>query len=254
MMKRGKRICNTLKEVRLQVAKANGIEYAPTECHHKGDCAGTCPKCEAEVRWLEQQLRLRRQLGKAVAVVGVSMGLATLTACNHNRFTDRTAGEVDIVPDTLLEVNPVADPYATDSNTVSDTLLTVRQTDPPTVTDQNAVRDTSSITNQSVENRSSEWMGEIVERQPSFPGGQSALIDFLNENIKYPEQARKDSIEGRVVVSFTVETDGSISNPKIERSIHPLLDAEALRLVRLMPKWEPGAQSRYNLPIFFKMD
>ena len=77
-MKRGKWICNTLKEVRKQVAKANDIKYAPTECHHEGDCAGTCPKCEAEVRSLEQQLQLRRQLGKAVAVVGVSVGLAAL--------------------------------------------------------------------------------------------------------------------------------------------------------------------------------
>ena len=58
----------------MRVAKANDIRYAPTECHHEGDCAGTCPKCEAEVRWLEQQLQLRRQLGKAVAVVGVSVG------------------------------------------------------------------------------------------------------------------------------------------------------------------------------------
>ena len=77
-MKRGKWICNTLKEVRMQVAKANGIKHTPTECHHEGDCAGTCPKCEAEVRSLEQQLQLRRQLGKAVAVVGVSVGLAAL--------------------------------------------------------------------------------------------------------------------------------------------------------------------------------
>ena len=52
-MKRGKKICKALKEVRLQVAKANDIEYAPTECHHEGDCAGTCPKCEAEVQYLE---------------------------------------------------------------------------------------------------------------------------------------------------------------------------------------------------------
>ena len=65
-MKKGKRICNSLKEVRMQVAKANDIKYAPTECHYEGDCAGTCPKCESEVRWLEQQLQLRRQLGKAV--------------------------------------------------------------------------------------------------------------------------------------------------------------------------------------------
>jgi hypothetical protein len=81
-MKRGKKICKTLKEIRLQVAKANDIPYEPTECKHKGDCAGTCPKCEEEVRYIEQQLNIRRMLGKAVAVAGVSAGLAALTACN----------------------------------------------------------------------------------------------------------------------------------------------------------------------------
>ena len=210
-MKRGKRICKTLKEVRMQVAKANDIKYAPTECHHKGDCAGTCPKCEAEVRWLEQQLQLRRQLGKAVAVVGVSMGLAALTSCESQ------------------------------------------------LTEMNADNSISSAMTQSVGNRISEWMGDIVEHHPSFPGGQQALLDFLRQNVNYPEQAKKDSIEGRVVVGFVIDTDGSITDPKIVRSVHPLLDAEALRVVKLMPKWEPGSENgtpvkvKYNLPISFKI-
>ena len=102
-------------------------------------------------------------------------------------------------------------------------------------------------------------MGDVVERQPYFPGGQQALLEFLRENVKYPEQARKDSIEGRVVLSFVVETDGSITEPKVVRSLHPLLDAEALRVIKLMPKWEPGYQGdslvrvKYNLPVTFKM-
>jgi TonB family protein len=191
----------------MQVAKANDIKYAPTECHHEGDCAGSCPKCEAEVRWLEQQLQLRRQLGKAVAVVGVSMGLAALTSCESQ----------------LTEMN-------TDSNI-------------------------SSVLNQ---NNNSEWMGEIISPQPSFPGGSQALVDFLRENTKYPEQALKDSMEGRVVVAFVIDTDGSITKPEVVRGVHPLLDAEALRVVKLMPKWEPGSENgtpvkvRYNLPITFK--
>ena len=213
-MKRGKMICNTLKEVRMQVAKANDIRYAPTECHHEGDCAGTCPKCEAEVRWLEQQLQLRRQLGKAVAVVGVSMGLAALVACESQ----------------LADLN-------TDSNI-------------------------SSVLNQSAGSKISQWMGDVVEQPPSFPGGSQALIDFLRENIKYPEQAKKDSIEGRVVLSVVVETDGSITDPKVVRSVHPLLDAEALRVARIMPKWEPGYQYntdnpvriKYNIPVTFKLE
>ena len=210
-MKRGKKICDTLKEVRMQVAKANDIKYAPTECHHEGDCAGTCPKCEAEVRWLEQQLQLRRQLGKAVAVVGVSMGLAALTSCESQ------------------------------------------------LTEMNADNSISSAMTQSVGNRISEWMGDIVEHYPSFPGGQQALLDFLRQNVNYPEQAKKDSIEGRVVVGFVIDTDGSITDQKIVRSVHPLLDAEALRVVKLMPKWEPGSENgtpvkvKYNLPISFKI-
>ena len=125
MMKRGKKICNALKEVRMQVAKANDIKYAPTECHYEGDCAGTCPKCEAEVRWLEQQLQLRRQLGKAVAMVGVSMGLAAVTACNNGNLLFQTAGENNVARDTIVTEKHVADTNATKSNAARDTLSTV---------------------------------------------------------------------------------------------------------------------------------
>ena len=75
-MKRGKKICQTLKEIRLQVARTNDIPYEPTECKHKGECLGTCPKCEQEVRYIEQQLNKRRTLGKAVAVAGVAIGVS----------------------------------------------------------------------------------------------------------------------------------------------------------------------------------
>ena len=100
---------------------------------------------------------------------------------------------------------------------------------------------------------------DYAEHHPSFPGGQQALLEFLRQNVNYPEQAKKDSIEGRVVVGFVIDTDGSITEPKVVRSVHPLLDAEALRVVKLMPKWEPGYQGdsvvrvRYNLPVTFKM-
>ena len=84
-MKRGKKICKTLKDIRREIAKANDIEYEPRECKHEGDCMGTCPACEAEVRYLERQLDLRRKLGKAVAVVGISAGLAGLAACGSKK-------------------------------------------------------------------------------------------------------------------------------------------------------------------------
>lgn len=77
-MEKGKEICKALKEIRRRIASENDIELIVSECRHQGDCAGTCPKCEAEVLYLENQLAARKRLGKAVRVVGLSMGLATI--------------------------------------------------------------------------------------------------------------------------------------------------------------------------------
>lgn len=75
-MKQGKKICETLKAIRRDIASANDIDYTPTPCDHDGDCAGTCPACESEMRWIERQLRARKVLGKAVTIAGVSMALS----------------------------------------------------------------------------------------------------------------------------------------------------------------------------------
>ena len=117
----------------------------------------------------------------------------------------------------------------------------------------------SSALSQSAGSKITQWMGDVVEQQPSYPGGQQALLEFLRQNVNYPEQALKDSVEGRVVLSFVVETDGSITETKVVRSVHPLLDEEALRVAKLMPKWEPGYQNgipvrvKYNIPVTFKL-
>lgn len=75
-MKPGKKICETLKAIRSDIARANDIDYTPTPCDHQGDCAGTCPACESEMRWIERQLRVRHALGKAVTIAGVSLALS----------------------------------------------------------------------------------------------------------------------------------------------------------------------------------
>ena len=80
IMPRGKQTCKILKEIRLQIAKANDIELVTSECRYKGNCLGTCPKCEAEVRYLEQQLHARRRAGKAVTLAGISMGVLSMVA------------------------------------------------------------------------------------------------------------------------------------------------------------------------------
>ncbi|MBF1529557.1 MAG: energy transducer TonB [Prevotella salivae] len=99
----------------------------------------------------------------------------------------------------------------------------------------------------------------IVEMMPQYPGGLAAMLKYIRENIKYPEQAMKERIQGRVTVSFIIEKDGSISDVKAVRSVHPLLDKEAVRVVKSMPKWSPGKHNgkpvrvRFNLPVMFKL-
>lgn len=91
-MRQGKKICETLKGIRREIAEANEIDYSPNECTHEGDCAGTCPKCESETRWLERQLRARQALGKAVTIAGLSIALGAMSSCHL--IGQRTAGEV----------------------------------------------------------------------------------------------------------------------------------------------------------------
>ena len=87
-MARGKQTCKILKEIRRQIAEANGIEFATSECRYKGDCLGTCPKCESEVRYLEQQLRDRSLAGKAIALAGDLGGIPRHAHADDFRSTD----------------------------------------------------------------------------------------------------------------------------------------------------------------------
>ena len=101
---------------------------------------------------------------------------------------------------------------------------------------------------------------DVVEQMPAFPGSPYALYEFLTQSIQYPEEARKNSIQGRVIVTFVVEKDGSITNARVVKSVDPLLDAEALRVINVMPKWNPGKQNgepvrvKYTVPVSFKLD
>ena len=100
---------------------------------------------------------------------------------------------------------------------------------------------------------------QAVEDQPEFPGGTQALLNYLKLNIKYPEECRKRNVEGRVIVSFVVNKDGTIINPEIVKSVHPLLDQEAIRVISNMPKWKPGIQRgspvrvKYTIPVNFNL-
>ena len=100
---------------------------------------------------------------------------------------------------------------------------------------------------------------DVVEEMPSFPGGNGALMSYLNGNTKYPVVAQENGVQGKVIISFVVERDGSISDVKVARSVDPSLDREAQRVVKSMPKWTPGKQNgqtvrvKYTVPVVFRL-
>lgn len=100
---------------------------------------------------------------------------------------------------------------------------------------------------------------EVVEKMPEYPGGQVALFEYLSKNVKYPADAKKQKIEGRVLVSFVVNTDGSITDIEVMKKAFPSLDAEGVRVISGMPKWTPGEQKgqkvrvHYTVPIVFHL-
>ncbi len=116
---RGKEKCKALKEIRRKIAEENDIAYAVSECTYQGECKGTCPKCEAELRYLERELELRKNLGKAVVVAGISAGIcAPMVACNP---IDAIG---NVIEDVYYTINPSAAPIAGDMEYIPPEQLT----------------------------------------------------------------------------------------------------------------------------------
>lgn len=104
-----------------------------------------------------------------------------------------------------------------------------------------------------------EKLYEVVEVMPIFPGGNEALMKFLSNEIKYPDESVKKGDQGRVIVQFVVNKDGTIADLKVVKGVTPLLDAEALRVMGEMPKWTPGMEKgepvrvKYTVPVMFRL-
>ena len=277
-----------LKTIRKQVADANEIKYEPRECHYEGECRGTCPACEAEVRYIERELDLRRQLGKAVAIVGISAGLSAMTGCGNKAKNVDSVSESEsnlskgiVKVDTLERVDGDVE-YKSPVDTVivdKDPATIKKRTAPFKAPAPKAEKKESAVTegemvmgqtggvdiepvpmpNPYIGPDYYEKLFDVVEEMPSFPGGDRKLMEYLSENIRYPEELADACIQGRVIVSFIVEKDGSISNVKVAKSLDPLLDKEAVRVVSGMPKWIPGRQNgvavrvRYIIPVTFRL-
>ena len=222
-MTRGKNICNRLKALRKSIAEENGIPLATEECTYKGECRGTCPRCEAEVRYLENALSDRLRVGKAATVAGLALGL---TSCGGPSAVQ--GGDTVLTVDSAMaDTNAVREADSSESPwREQDDLLDIVCGD-IYVIDTNAMPDLSGIIAR-------------PDVEAEFPGGSAALDKFLIDNIQYPQQALENGIGGKVIVYFLVDTDGTIKNPYIMRDIGGGCGKEALRVVRMMPRWIPG--------------
>ena len=271
-MKRGKNTCKILKEIRRQIAEANDIEFITSECRYHGDCLGTCPKCEAEVRYLEQQLEKKRLAGKAATIIGVSMGITSLastsilTSCKQSPQKppienidsidhEIILGDIDIsMPDTV-NLQP--------DSTFTEIEGDIAPATPPKTKSNNEtvmglIEDDIDIYQDNDIDLNDNTVYQVVEQKPTFPGGDLECIEFIKKNLKYPTGI--GDVQGRVILQFIVEKDGSLTHIEVIRSIDPFFDKEAMRVVQLMPKWIPGklngetVRVKYTLPISFRLE
>ena len=250
-MNHGKKICAHLKVVRKQIADANDIPYEITECPHQGPCAGTCPKCESELRYIENQLTLRRAAGKAVSIVGLSLGISTAfmaTGCTPTTKTAETVetptqkveepeeyeGEI-VFPVQSRQQKPLQSKDSTNEK-IEDYFLDGDVEIP--IPDEIIVQYKSQNSEDSVVQIDETAVYSIAEEMPEFPGGATAMESFIKKNLRCPDRTR--SIRGKVFLSFIVEKDGSITNIEVLRSREKICSQEAIRVVKLMPKWKPG--------------
>ena len=280
-MAKGKQTCKILKEIRKQIAAENDIKLVVEECTYQGDCKGTCPKCEAEVRYLERELEKRQRMGKAAVFAGMSLGtLFAATSCNHP-VPEPLAGEVMHTPDSTEMPNDSisndsipSDAYLLEGDVLAPEPDTMKAEEKKTAckNEEPLAIPRDVVVFEEIEGEMPEIFPEvgevegesdvyqIVEQMPEFPGGVKALMQYVADYIKYPEEAKKAGAYGRVFVGFVVEPDGSLSGFKVLRGIGYGCDEEAVRVVKSLPKWKPGmhrgepVRVSYQIPIVFKLE
>ena len=281
-MKRGKRTCEILKDVRRKIAQENDIPLMERECTHEGDCRGTCPYCESEVRYLERELSKRRALGKAVTVAGIAVSTMMMGACHSPKTPATPAGsEPEPTPvNTLSQAaepslesspEPAGEPANTPANgnrpapapkeeilQIVEEGLCVSTDVPVWGDDYEGIVEVDDADEYPSWEPPGEPVSRVVEEYPEFPGGADSLQAFLAREIQYPPVAKNNGITGTVLVEFVVEEDGQVSNAKVKVPLFPECDKEAVRGVMSMPKWKPGrnmgkpVRCWYQVPVTFK--
>ena len=272
-MARGKQTCKILKEIRKQIAAENDIKLVIEECTYQGDCLGTCPKCEAEVRYLEHELEKRQRLGKAAIFAGMTIGTA-ITAAGCGPLAPTPNGMMENPRDTIVATDTirndsVEEPILLEGDVLAplpDTLELYGKSAGKNdeIIEMEGRVEFNVSTNESYvfepeEDEDRPGVYVVVEQMPEFPGGDKELYQFIADNLKYPAEAKEKGIKGRVFVNFIVEPDGSVSDIRVLRGIGGGCDEEAVRVVESMPKFKPGIQNgeavrvSYTVPVNFKL-
>ena len=257
-MAKGKQTCKILKEIRKQIAAENDIKLVIEECTYHGDCLGTCPKCEAEVRYLERELEKRQRMGKAAIFAGMTIGTA-ITAAGCGPLAPTPNGMMENPRDTIVATDTIR------NDSVEEHVLLGGEVMAPVSNSLELEEwDTEGFVepnfDEAVEDEDRPGVYMIVEQMPEFPGGDKSLFQFIADNTKYPADAKEKGIKGRVFVNFIVEPDGSVSDIRVLRGIGGGCDEEAVRVVESMPKWKPGMQNgevvrvSYNVPVNFRLE
>jgi hypothetical protein len=226
-MSQGKSTCKVLKEVRRKIADANGILLEERECTHKGDCAGTCPYCEAEVRYLERELSKRKSLGKAVAVAGIALSAVTMAGC---ATSEPASTNSDNASKTSIESLLPDNEFGNDSSEVVIGM----------------VDDDFSLLNRL---QKEEPMPKSIEgyEDASFPEEYGTPASWLRSKLPefntYIQQPRMDEVK----IRFFVETDGRVSSvmivdykDEVGMADGNFLDAVNKAMLS-MPHWNPAS-------------
>ena len=282
MKSNGKNICHTLKTIRKQVAEANGIDYTPAPCHFDGDCSGTCPACEAEVQYIESQLGRLRLAGKAVKVAGLALGLTMVAGCNSPSgrppsATDKSTAANETSPTSQPNPQPQANApvsatdegakphakhhylrgnngrvvkkgtaqadttalYMADSSGYA--LPEVSVTSTPAKKIVNYAGGIPSI-QRIARNRNHVYLNPEIS--PRYKKGDEAMRQFIADHIRITPRMSAACGQAKVKVACVVERNGRLSAMRVIQSVDSLYDAEAIRVLKQMPRWKPARVER----------
>ncbi|MDR3129817.1 MAG: energy transducer TonB [Tannerellaceae bacterium] len=215
--------------------------------------------------------------GKSLGLLmGAAVGLAVLFVgfewgTREMKVVTASEGAADVIAEEEIEITrqentppppPPPAPVVSEVLNVVDDNVNLEQQDILSSEDDQSSAQTQTYVAPVVveeEEESEHQIFTVVEKMPEFPGGQAALLKFLATSIKYPVIAQENGIQGRVVVAFVVNKDGSVVDAEVVRGVDPSLDKEALRVIGIMPKWSPGEQRgkpvrvKYTVPVQFRL-